>query len=89
MQDFNYNAMLTKASQELLNKSSSNLPLEMIYSIVASRIKVFLLLSKEASPKSKKLVNSKSLFCNMDMSIFFIVFRMVSRFSEELEQLRR
>ena len=30
MQDFNYNAMLTKASQELLNKGSSNLPVEMM-----------------------------------------------------------
>ena len=61
--------MLTKASQELLNKGLSNLPVEMMQSIVASRIKVLLLLSKEVSPKSKTLVNFESLCCNMDMSI--------------------
>ena len=56
--------MLTKATQELLNKRSSNLLAEMMQSIVASRIKVFLLLSKEVSPKSKTLVNFKSLYCH-------------------------
>ena len=30
MQDFIYSAMVTKASQELLNKGSSNLPVEMM-----------------------------------------------------------
>ena len=30
MQDFIYNAKLTKASQELLNKGTSNLPVEMM-----------------------------------------------------------
>ena len=30
MQDFNYNTKLTKASQELLNKGTSNLPVEMM-----------------------------------------------------------
>ena len=30
MQDFIYNAIVTKASQELLNKVSSNLPVEMM-----------------------------------------------------------
>ena len=35
------------------------------------RIKVFLLLLKEVSPKSKTLVKFKSLCCNIDMSIFF------------------
>ena len=34
-------------------------------------MKVFLLLSKEVSPKSKTRVNFESLCCNMDMSIFF------------------
>ena len=63
--------MLTKASQELLNKGSSNLPVEMMYCIVPLRIKVFLLLLKEVSPKSKTLVKFKSLCCNIDMSIFF------------------
>ena len=42
---------------------------------MALRINVFLLLSKEVSPKSKTLVNFGSLCCNMDMSIFFIAFR--------------
>ena len=45
--------MLTKASQqELLNKISS----------VASRIKMFLLLSKEVSPKSKTLSKFRITF---------------------------
>ena len=74
--------MLAKASQELLNKGSSNLPVEMMQSIVASRIKVFLLLSKEASPKSKTLVNFESICCNIEKSIFFIVFRRANRSSE-------
>ena len=30
IQDFSYNAKLTKASQELLNKGTSNLPVEMM-----------------------------------------------------------
>ena len=30
IQDFDYNAMLTKASQELPNKGSSNLPVKMM-----------------------------------------------------------
>ena len=30
MQDFIYSVMVTKASQELLNKGSSNLPVEMM-----------------------------------------------------------
>ena len=49
--------MLTKAiflpGQELLNKGSSNLPVEMMQSTVASRIKAFLSLSKVVSPKNK------------------------------------
>ena len=71
--------MLAKSSQELLNKGSSNLPVEMMQSIVASRVNVFLLLSKEVPPKSKTLVNFESLCCNMDMSIFFIAFRRANR----------
>ena len=47
---------------------------------------MFLLLSKEVSPKSKTLVNFESLCCNMDMSIFFIVFSRANRSSEWLEQ---
>ena len=48
-----HNAMLTKGSQhELLNKISS----------VASRIKMFLLLSKEMSPKSKTLSKLRITF---------------------------
>ena len=39
----------TKASQELLNKGLSNLLVDIMYSIVASTVKVFLLLSKEVS----------------------------------------
>ena len=74
--------MISKTSQELLNKGSSNLPVELMFSIVASRIKVFLLLSEEVSPKSKTLVNFESLCCNMDMSIFSIVFRKANRSSE-------
>ena len=74
--------MLTKASQELLNKGSPNLPVDMIYSIVASRIKVSLLLLKEVSPKSKKLVNFESPYCKTDISICFIVFRMANHSSE-------
>ena len=70
--------MLTKASQELLNKGSLNLPVEMMLFIVASMIKVFLLLSKEMSPKSKTLVNFESL-CTTK---FFIVFRRANRSSE-------
>ena len=56
--------MLTKAIQEMLDKRSSNRLAEMMQSIVASRIKVFLLLSKEVSPKRKSLVNFKSLYCH-------------------------
>ena len=78
--------MLTKVSQELLNEGSSNLPVEMMQSIVASRIKVFLSLSKEVLPKSRTLVNSESLCSNMDMPIFFIVFRRANRSSKLLEQ---
>ena len=65
--DFLYNVKPTKASQELLNKGTSNLPVEMMKSIVESRTKVVLLLSKEVSPKSKTLVNFESLCCNIDM----------------------
>ena len=67
MQDFIYNAMLAKASRKLLDKVSSDLPVEMMEFIVASRIKVFLLLSRKMSPKRKTLVNFESLCCNMDL----------------------
>ena len=67
MQDFIYNAMLTKASRKLFDKSSSNLPVEMMESIVVSRIKVPLVLSRRMSPKRKTLVNFESLCCNMDL----------------------
>ena len=72
MQDFIYEVMLRSAGQEILNKGSSNLPLEMIYSIVASRIKVILLLSKEVLQRKGQL---ESLCCNLDMPIVLLVFR--------------
>ena len=34
---------------------------------------MFLLLSKDVSPKNKTLLNFESLCCNMDMSIFYSV----------------
>ena len=52
--------MLTKASQELLNEGSSNILVKVMKSILTWRIKVFFLLSKEVSPKSKALVNFES-----------------------------
>ena len=56
---------------------------------MASRIKVFLLLSKELSPKSKTLVNFESLSCNIDMSIFAIVGQSFFRIVGALEQIVR
>ena len=72
MQDFIYDVLLTSAGQEILKKSSSYLPLEMMYSIVGSRIKVILLLSKEVLQRKGKL---ESLCCNLDMPIVLLVFR--------------
>ena len=63
----------------VLNKGSSNLPVQIMQSIVVSRIKEFLLLLKEISPKSKTLVNFVSLFCKIDMPVFFVRFRRVHR----------
>ena len=69
MQDFIYNTNLTEASQELLNKCTSNLPVgnDLIYNVFV--------IVKRSVAKSKTLVNFKSLCCNIDMSIFFIVFK--------------
>ena len=68
--------------QELLKEGSSNLPVKMIQFAVASRVKVFLLLSKSVLPKYKTLVNFESFRCNMDRAIFFILFRKANRSSE-------
>ena len=57
--------------------------------MVASRIKVFLLLSKEVSPKSKTLVNFESLSCNIHMSIFVIVGQSFLRIVGAVEQTVR
>ena len=67
-------------SQEFFNKGS--LPCEFIYFIVASRIKVFLLLSNEVPPKVKTLLNLESLCFKTDMSIFSIEFRRANGSSE-------
>ena len=56
---------------------------------MASRIKVFLLLSKEVSPKSKTLANFESLSCNIDMSIFVIVSQSFFQIVGALEQIVR
>ena len=50
---------------------------------------MFLLLSKEVSPKSRTLVNFESLNCNIDMSIFVIVGQSFFRIVGAVEQIVR
>ena len=58
-----------------------------IYSGIEDK-NVFVIVERSVA-ESKTLVNFGSLCCNMDMSIFFIVFGKAIRSFEYLEQCRR
>ena len=74
---FIYNVIPTKAIhfQELLNKSLSYLPVEMISSIMASRLKLFLfLLKKSVMKKWNALERFRiTLLCKRHANIFYRV----------------